>query len=232
MKLKLYGQVSGAWCFARDPTLLCFICVLEVGGIDMHWQQTIRLAWNPLPERKSYGMKPCDRPNALHPPCALQGRLLGRRPGQSGGAAVRVWGIEPWSLVFQFRQKVVSRRSLSRLKKKVPASRSSPNTFATWWNTRYTPSCYASQYLERYVKHVKGGFTTSDGSRWRCRVTDFVSMGVSVKVHNLWTVAARSRETLGLKSLFERACWISHLASKRFKIRCELNCLCGLARAV
>ena len=40
--------------------------------------------------------------------------------------------------------------------------RTTPNTFATWWNTRYTPSYYTSQYLERYVKGVKGGFTTSD----------------------------------------------------------------------
>lgn len=66
------------------PDLL--ICVLEVGGIDMNWQKIIRLAWNPLTERKFYGMKPCDRPNALHPPCAFRAAC---------------WVVAPASLVEQ-----------------------------------------------------------------------------------------------------------------------------------
>ena len=61
------------------PDLL--ICVLEVGGIDMNWQQTIRLAWNPLTERKCYGMKPCDRQNALHPFCFVSITFWGVQSG-------------------------------------------------------------------------------------------------------------------------------------------------------
>ena len=155
----------------------------------------------------------------------LQGRLLGRRPGQSGGAAVRVWGIESRKFISN-PQDIPAKSRVAQKSVSIEKKQWRRGLGLSWWSlggglhrtrcdlvyTRYTPSYYTSQYLEGYVKRVKGRLTTSDGSRWRCRVTDFVSMGsmgVSVKVHNLWTVAARSWETLGLKSLFERACWMN-----------------------
>ena len=182
------------------------------------------MAWNHVIDTMPCTPSPC--------PCAFRAACWVVAPAS---LVEQPWGCEaesldPWCSSDIPAKSRVAQKSVS-IEKKVPASRSSPNTLRLGLYQVYPILNYTSQYLERYVKRVKGRFTTSDGSRWRCRVTDFVSMAVLVwrcttferlphghekhlgsnlcsSVLAEWIPA--SRQTLGFKTL-QNSAWIKLL---------------------